>query len=52
VRFVFADGGFAGRLLAWAQTFLCTTIEVVRKSAGQRGLAGIPRRWVVERGLG
>jgi transposase len=52
VRFVFADGGFAGRLLAWAQTFLCTTIEGVRKSADQRGLAVIPRRWVVERSLG
>jgi hypothetical protein len=32
--------------------FLCTTIEVVRKSAGQCGLAVIPRRWVVERSLG
>jgi hypothetical protein len=52
VRFVFADGGFAGRLPEWAQTFLCTTIEVVRKPAGQRGLAVIPRRWVVERSLG
>jgi hypothetical protein len=41
-----------GRLLAWAQTFLCTTIEGVRKSADQRGLAVIPRRWVVERSLG
>jgi transposase len=49
VRFIFADGGFAGRLLDWAQTFLRTTIEVVRKPAGQRGFAVIPRRWAVER---
>jgi transposase len=49
VRFIFADGGFAGRLLDRAQTFLRTTIEVVRKPAGQRGFAVIPRRWAVER---
>lgn len=49
VRFLFADGGFAGRLLDWAQMFLRTTIEIARKPAGQRGFAVIPRRWAVER---
>jgi transposase len=51
VRHVFADAGFAGRLLDWAQTFMRMTVEVVRKPAGQRGFAVIPRRWVVERSL-
>jgi hypothetical protein len=49
VRFVFADGGFAGRLLDWARTILATTLHIVRKPAGQRGFAVIPRRWAVER---
>jgi transposase len=49
VRFIVADGGVAGRLLDRAQTFLRTTIEVVRKPAGQRRSAVIPRRWAVER---
>jgi transposase len=49
VRFIFADGGFAGRLLDWAQTLLATTLHIVRKPAGQRGFAVIPRRWAVER---
>jgi transposase len=49
VRFVFADGAFAGRLLGWAQTILRTTLHIVRKPAGQRGFAVIPRRWAVER---
>jgi transposase len=49
VRFVFADGAFAGRLLDWAHTFLRTTLHIVRKPAGQRGFAVIPRRWAVER---
>ncbi len=51
VRFLFADGGFAGRLLDWAQTLLRTTLHIVRKPAGQRGFAVIPRRWAVERTL-
>ena len=51
VRFVFADGGFAGRLLDWAQTILRTTLHIVRKPADQRGFAVIPRRWAVERTL-
>jgi transposase len=49
VRFVFADGAFAGRLLDWAQTLLHTTLHIVRKPADQRGFAVIPRRWAVER---
>jgi transposase len=49
VRFIFADGAFAGRLLDWAQTILATTLHIVRKPAGQRGFAIIPRRWAVER---
>ena len=51
VRFVFADAGFAGRLLEWTQTILRTTVEVVRKPADQRGFAVLPRRWAVERTL-
>ena len=49
VRFVFADGGFAGRLLEWAQHVLATTLHIVRKPADPRGFAVIPRRWAVER---
>jgi transposase len=49
VRSIVADGGFAGRPLDRAQTFLPTTLEVVGKPAGQRGFAVIPRRWAIER---
>jgi hypothetical protein len=42
VRFVFADGGFAGRLLEWATRILATTISIVRKPADQRGFRGDP----------
>ncbi len=51
VRFVFADGAFAGRLLDWAAAILRTTVHLVGKPIAQRGFAVIPRRWAVERTL-
>lgn len=48
---VFADGGYAGRLVAWTQRILRVTLEIVRKPEGQCGFAVLPRRWVVERTL-
>jgi hypothetical protein len=51
VRFVFADAGFAGRLVDWAASILRTTLHIVRKPDGQQGFAVIPRRWCVERTL-
>jgi Transposase DDE domain len=36
-RFVFADGGFAGRLLDWAQAKLCITLHIVHKPVGNAG---------------
>ncbi len=47
---VFADGGYAGRLVAYARRVLRIAVEVVRKPADQVGFA--VRRWVVERTLG
>jgi transposase len=51
IRFVFADGGFAGKLVDWATRILATTLHIVRKPEGQQGFAVIPRRWAVERTL-
>ncbi|MGI5519882.1 transposase [Micromonospora sp. CA-259024] len=51
IRHVFADSGFAGRLVDWARGLLRTTIEIVRKPADQQGFVVHPRRWVVERTL-
>lgn len=51
IRYVFADQGFAGRLVDWARDTLATTLEIVRKPADQRGFKVISRRWVVERTL-
>ena len=46
---VFADGGYAGRLVVWARRVLRIVVDIVRKPDEQRGFAVLPRRWVVER---
>jgi transposase len=50
-RFVFADAGFAGRLVEWAARVLGIIVHIVRKPEGRKGFAVLPRRWVVERTL-
>jgi transposase len=49
VSHIWADGGYAGKLVEHARTALALTVEVVRKPADQVGFAVLPRRWVVER---
>jgi transposase len=51
-RVVFADAGFAGRLVDWAWDVLGIRVRIVGKPAGQRGFQVHPKRWVVERTLG
>jgi transposase len=51
VELVFADGGYAGRLVEWAKSAARVALEIVRKPEGQRGFSVLPRRWVVERTL-
>ena len=49
IRRVWADGGYAGKLVVWAATMLHLVVDVVRKHSGQRTFQVLPRRWVVER---
>jgi transposase len=51
VAFIWADGGYAGKLVAYARQVLRLVVEVVRRKAGQRGFEVAPRRWVAERTL-
>ena len=49
LRHIWADGGYAGKLVDWARESFGVTVEIVKKLEGQRGFAVLPRRWVVER---
>ncbi|WP_091632178.1 transposase [Micromonospora peucetia] len=52
IRHVFADSGFAGRLVDWARDLLRTTVEIVRKPADQQVFVMHPRRWGCRTGPG
>jgi transposase len=48
---VWADGGYAGKLVGFAHAVCRIVVEIVRKPAGQNTFQVLPRRWVVERTL-
>lgn len=49
VERVFADGGYAGKLVTWAEDKAHIAIEVVRRLPFMTGFVVLRRRWVVER---
>ncbi|GGO06762.1 hypothetical protein GCM10011574_19640 [Microbispora bryophytorum] len=49
IALVWADGGYAGRLLTWARDVLRLTVTIVKRSDDVRGFVVLPRRWVAER---
>jgi transposase len=52
ITLVWADGGYAGRLVTWALQVLALTVQVVKRSDDAKGFVVLPRRWVVERTFG
>jgi transposase len=51
ITLVWADAGYAGRLVTWASTVLHLVVEIVKRSDDLTGFHVLPRRWVVERTL-
>lgn len=49
ISLVWADSGYAGKLVGWAATQLTLTLQIVSKLAGQTTFVVLPRRWCVER---
>jgi transposase len=52
IRLVWADGGYAGRLVTWAAKVIRLTVTIVKRSDDVKRFAVLPRRWVIERTLG
>jgi transposase len=52
ITLVWADGGYAGRLVSWAHTVLALTLTIVKRTEDTTGFVVLPRRWVVERTFG
>jgi transposase len=51
VVLVWADAGYAGRLVTFAARVLAFTVQIVRRADDQVGFRLLHRRWVVERTL-
>lgn len=51
LKLIWADGGYAGQLIAWVWELGGWLLEIVRRSEDSQGFEVLPRRWVVERTL-
>ena len=51
LRLVWADGGYAGKLIAWLWQWCGWVLEIVKRNELVKGWQLLPRRWVVERTL-
>jgi putative transposase len=52
IRLIWADGGYAGQLIAWVAGVCGWVLEIVKRSDRVKGWVLLPRRWVVERTFG
>ena len=52
IQLVWADGGYAGKLVQWVADMCGWTLEIVRRCDDLKGFHVLPRRWVVERTFG
>jgi len=49
---VWADGGYAGKLVAWVKESCGMELAIVKRTDDLKGFHVLPRRWVVERTFG
>jgi putative transposase len=49
LRPLWADGGYAGKLIAWVRERCGWLLAIVKRSDDATGFQVLPRRWVVER---
>jgi putative transposase len=49
---IWADGGYAGKLIDWTKRVGRWTLEIVKRSDKVVGFAVLPKRWIVERTFG
>ena len=52
LQLIWADGGYAGKLVDWVQTVCHWLLDIVRRPQEGKGFQVLPRRWVVERTFG
>jgi len=49
ISLVWADGGYAGKLITWLNRWCGWVLEIVHKLGEQTGFKVLRKRWIVER---
>ena len=49
LHLIWADSGYAGKLIDWARYFIGCGLEIIKRCDHKTGFKVLPRRWVVER---
>lgn len=49
---IWADGGYAGQLVDWAEATCGWSLDIVRRDPDAEGFQVLPKRWIVERTFG
>jgi putative transposase len=52
LRRIWADGAYAGPLIAWVAAFAGWVLEIVKRADDAQGFVVQPHRWIVERTFG
>jgi putative transposase len=52
LRLIWADGGYAGKLVTWVATVLQRTLVIVKRPRRTQGFQVLQWRWIVERTFG
>ncbi len=52
LKLIWADGGYAGKLVEWTKKLGGWVLEIVKRSDDVAGFAVLPKRWIIERTLG
>ena len=52
LKLIWADGGYAGKLIEWTASFGNWVLEIVKRSDDVTGFVVLPKRWIVERTFG
>jgi putative transposase len=52
LKLIWADGGYAGKLVEWVKQFCHWVLEIVKRSDDVKGFVLLPHRWIVERTFG
>jgi putative transposase len=52
LQLIWADGGYAGKLVAWVATMLQRTLVIVKRPRHSEGFQVLQWRWIVERTFG